>query len=264
MWAPFHHPHLSLPVIRRSLIEQANDVLTELAKYSAGPVHWLLAPGDYRSQSAYNSALYRLRRQGLVIEDGGAACLRLTKPTPDEPVGARPEREWRRRWNGIWYVLVYDVPEKERVYRNALRGFLRRLRLGCLQQSVWVTPRDIRPEYRDLGIAAGVKGYSFLFEARTVLGRKAWEIVEAAWDQPRLAGLQRQYCVIYAENLRRLRASEVSPVALQRLAREAVLAYAAAFAEDPLLPKPLWPAGYHGPAVVRLHRTLMQEIARRL
>ena len=41
-------------------------------------------------------------------------------------------------------------------------------------------------------------------------------------------------------------------------------ALAAAFAEDPLLPKPLWPAGYHGPAVVRLHRTLMQEIARRL
>ena len=42
--------------------------------------------------------------------------------------------------------------------------------MGCLQKSVWVSPRDIRPEHDDLVKGIRVNFYAYLFEATTVLG----------------------------------------------------------------------------------------------
>ena len=64
------------------------------------------------------------------------------------PEELRPEKFWNRKWDGIWYVLAYDVPEPQRSYRESLRRFLQRLRMGGLQGSGWVSPRGsdaVRP-----------------------------------------------------------------------------------------------------------------------
>jgi len=105
-----------------------------------------------------------------------------------------PERWWQRRWSGVWYLMVYDIPETQRSYRNVLRQFLRQLRIGRLQGSVWITPRDIRPEYNDLVKAAGIESYAYLFEARTVLGLPTELVVRSAWPTDLLKQCQQWYC----------------------------------------------------------------------
>ncbi|MBN1270513.1 MAG: hypothetical protein JXB04_13065 [Kiritimatiellae bacterium] len=147
---------------------------------------------------------------------------------------------------------------------NVLRGFLTRLRMGWLHRSVWVTPRDIRPDYDDLVRGAAVGRYAFLLEAETVLGQSSLEIVENAWDMDRLQQVQHWYHQVFAENLERLRTDDVPEEELVELARDEMSAYLSAMQEDPLLPRALCPPGYRGEAAYKLHKAFAREIARRL
>lgn len=45
-----------------------------------------------------------------------------------------------RPWDGLWRVVIYDVPEKESRLRDRLRYELRRLGYRFMQKSVWLTP----------------------------------------------------------------------------------------------------------------------------
>ena len=168
-----------------------------------------------------------------------------------------PERWWRKRWAGEWFVLVYDVPEKQRTYRKALQGFLRRMRLGGLQRSVWVTPWDIRPEFDDLCTAAAVADYAVLFKAQPAIGQSGRELAARAWNFDRIDNLHAHYL---DAGQRRTQAPFASGGILAKIQLE-FHEYCQAMAEDPLLPEALYPSGYQGRAVVRtFHRRLRSLI----
>jgi len=266
----FHHPDLSLPVIRRRVVDELIDLTVAFAEVSTTRGRALSWRSLYETDTAYRNAMYRLRKQGLLAyREGrgnkGKPVLALTDTAKQRgsPL-LKPNRYWRKRWHRIWYVLMYDVPEEERPYRDALRGFLKRMRMGCLQRSVWVSPRDIRPEYDDLRKAVDVDKVSFLMEATTVLGRSPQDIVESAWDFERLEHIQVWYCKAYEHNLELIRATKPSKEMCRTWAREELSAYLSAMQEDPLLPEELLPRVYHGRQVYALHRAFTKTLGRRL
>ena len=214
--------------------------------------------------TAYHQALYRLRRDGLITQrDGGAGAptMELTsKGCQHVSAEIMPELFWNKRWDGCWYVLMYDVPERERRYRNALNRFLTRMRMGCLQKSVFVSVRDIRPLFYDLDIAAAVAEYANLFEARTVLGQSDAAVVTRAWNFEGLRKIQASYIETCQSRLRR--PSAVTPfLALPDILHAELTEYRAAMQGDPLLPKPLWPSDYLGPQVTAMFRRRIRRLA---
>ena len=219
---------------------------------------------SYPDRTAYNRAVGRLSKQGLIVESQGLDTPLLA--ISDEGSGQletylRPDKWWSRKWNGIWYVLVYDVPEVDRSYRNVLRQFLKKQRMGCFQKSVWITPHDIRPQYSDLEEAAALGAFACLFEARTVLGMPAERVVWESWDFDRLFWIQKRFCEIYAENLELLNGSVVLSLdSLMRLAAEEIDAFRSAFVLDPLLPNALLPWDYKGKEAYSLHQKLSNQI----
>ena len=256
-WVPFHHPDISLPVLRRRIVEEFLDVLSEFGSgYGSLSVlsQWR---SDYPSRPAFNQAMSRLKRKGIIAakSTGGLhPVLELTeKGKARRPPVLRPQRYWNRRWNRIWYVLVYDVPESNRKYRNSLRRILRDLRMGCLQGSVWVSPNDIRGEYDDLEKAAGVGGYAFLFESRTVLGQSSIDVVQQAWDFDSISQLQGFYCRVLKKNLKRLDEHGAGKAEVLELARKELEAYLSVMNCDPLLPRDLWPSDYMGEEAFNVH-----------
>ncbi|MBN1269533.1 MAG: hypothetical protein JXB04_08100 [Kiritimatiellae bacterium] len=267
-WMPFHHPDLSLPVLRRQIGNELIDLLSAFGDFMTTRGRSLTWSRSFPSQTAYRAAMYRLRKAGYVAyrrRSGGPPVLALTDTGKARvPALHDPRRCWSARWTGRWYVLVFDVPEKERHYRDTLRQFLERLRMGWLQRSVWVTPHDVRPDYADLVEASAVDEYSHLFEARTVLGRGSKEIVLSAWDFDALEKLQGRYFSVYGSNLRRLAREKVRAEDLMQLAKEEMEAYLYAMQDDPLLPSALWPAGYKGKTVWDLHQVVVKEVRRRL
>ena len=267
-WCEFHHPDISWPVIRRRAGVEIMEMLEMVSLFLSRGGWGLLNQSCYPNQAAYRNATSRLCRRGLVVSrsvGGQTPHLMLSDAgLSDLPAYFAPEKMWEKKWNGIWYLLVYDVPEVDRKYRNVLRQFLKQMRMGCLQQSVWVTPQDIRPDFDDLSKAAGLDGFSFLFEAKTVLGLPSRRVVEEAWNFERLGQLQDHYCGVMEENIRRLEQDACSTEDLAVLMRLAMDAYHGVFSEDPLLPRSLHPAGYRGMEVLSLHRRLFEGLDKHL
>lgn len=51
-----------------------------------------------------------------------------------------------KRWDGKWRLLMFDIPEKTKISREALRGKLKELGFLLFQKSVWIHPFDCRTE----------------------------------------------------------------------------------------------------------------------
>ncbi len=267
-WTEFHHPDISWPVVRRRVGIELMEMLELSAVFLTRGGWGLLNQSCYPNHAAYLNATSRLRKNGLVVnrsESGQTPHLTLTAAGKSGlPPYFSPEKMWNRKWNGIWYLLVYDVPEIDRKYRDVLRQFLKRMRMGCLQQSVWVTPQDIRPDFDDLSKAVSIDAFAFLFEAKTVLGLPRNRVVEEAWNFGRLSLLQDRYCEVMEENIDRMEQGNCKAEELGPLMRLALDAYHSVFVEDPLLPMSLCPSNYRGMEVLSLHRTLFSKINERL
>ena len=54
---------------------------------------------------------------------------------------------FKKRKDKKWIMVIFDIPEKKRKYRDDFRKFLYTLGFQKLQQSVWVSPNDA---YEDL------------------------------------------------------------------------------------------------------------------
>lgn len=96
-----------------------------------------------RQKEIINRARDRLIRQGLLQRSNGQ--LRLT-PKGNRELQMQEMMDFRtlrkKRWDGKWRVLIFDIPE----YRKSLREMIRRTLISIgfvrLQDSVWIFPYD--------------------------------------------------------------------------------------------------------------------------
>jgi phenylacetic acid degradation operon negative regulatory protein len=263
-WKTLHHPDLCLPVVRRKTADELLTLLAGTAELVLTRGASCIYRGCYPSDSAYNAAVRRLEKNGLLAcspSDGSLPTLTLTSASINRlPDYLHPERHWSKRWNKWWYILMFDVPECQRSYRDTLRAFLKNKRFGCLQKSVWVTPQDVRADYHDLDKGASVDSVAFLFEARTVLGYGNQSVVMEAWDFDRLNAIQNLYIDTANENLDTLTNHSFSHNDLLQLLRMDALSYSQAMTLDPLLPAELHPKDYAGLQAFMAHQKLIQKI----
>lgn len=54
------------------------------------------------------------------------------------------------QWDGKWLFLLFNIPERQRKYRDILRNRLSSIGFGRVQNSLWVTARDVVFEIEDL------------------------------------------------------------------------------------------------------------------
>ncbi len=264
-WMPFHHPDIVLPVIRRKVGEELIELLSGTAALVLSRGASELYGHCYPNERAFRASISRLEKKGLLVKPstrGAMPSLELTtKGHAAVSDYFRPQKFWSKKWNKWWYVLMFDVPETDRQYRNTLRAFLKKMRLGCLQKSVWITPWDIRADYDDLDRAAAVDTVAFLLEARTVLGYGNQSLVQEAWDFDWIQQVQQLYIAFVSENLKRLSSATPGPDELLQLLRIENQAFAQAMSIDPLLPEELLPPDYVGQRSYALHRECIERVA---
>lgn len=100
-----------------------------------------------RDAAYVNTALSRLKRKGYLIfeEHNGIRFVRITESgrryfqQKRIALLMRPEK---RRWDGYWRIVMFDIPEKQRGLRNVLRRELSEVGFKKLQGSVWVSPDE--------------------------------------------------------------------------------------------------------------------------
>jgi len=87
----------------------------------------------------------------------------------------------KKPWDGVWTVVMYDFPEKNRVLRRRTRRRLIKLGFGCPQISILVSPLPIEDPIQQLLEGEGVADRVWVLRAERVLGMENHEVVRKAW-----------------------------------------------------------------------------------
>lgn len=75
-----------------------------------------------------------------------------------------------KRWDGIWRVVIFDIPEDEKIARNALRLKLKELGFYQLQKSVFIYPYPCLGEIQFIEEIFKVGPYINFIEAKKIEG----------------------------------------------------------------------------------------------
>jgi DNA-binding transcriptional regulator PaaX len=126
-----------------------------------------------------NQTIKRVQERKWIdmVEKNGRIFYRVT------PLGAKKISEYKfkelkiskKDWDGLWRVIVFDIPEEERYGRDALRDKLKYLGVYSLQKSVFVYPFDCEQAIMTLAGFYNISDYIEVFLARSV-GRREREI----------------------------------------------------------------------------------------
>lgn len=96
----------------------------------------------HRIQQAFR----RLESRGLVARNAATNRFELTKNGErytrrlKEKDSLMPQRQQKRKWDGRWRIIVFDIWERRRGVRDQLRRTLVRIGFKRIQNSVWAYP----------------------------------------------------------------------------------------------------------------------------
>ena len=103
--------------------------------------------GAKLSAKDFYNFLFRLTAQDLVNKTGNAA--QITADGRQLLARLLPEKD------GVWKLVIFDIPEKHKYVRTVLRAKLRQLHFKKWQNSIWASPyvlgEEIEREFDDLG-----------------------------------------------------------------------------------------------------------------
>ena len=103
---------------------------------------------DYTPSSLASSLNYMLKTGYIekVIKKG-KPYLRLTsKANKKLKRDFSIFRMQKRKWDGKWRMVIFDIKEKFKLVRKALRDKLKQLGFGMLQKSVYISPYDFEED----------------------------------------------------------------------------------------------------------------------
>jgi phenylacetic acid degradation operon negative regulatory protein len=219
----------------------------------------LMRPSFRNLTDSYEAWIYRkgLQRQLVSLEkrllveskcvQSNQRLVRLTERGRIHAVGGRdPEVQWTRRWDGLWRIVLFDVPMAQNLRRDRLRKYLRARGFGFLQNSAWITPDPLRHESDLLlGLNADVSALIFL-ESRPCAGETDASIVASAWNFTEINRRYRSHLRILERAPDLSKPTLAAAEALRLWAAKERAAWLDAVRIDPFLPEVLLLPGYLG------------------
>lgn len=102
-----------------------------------------------KERERFAQLIYYLKKKGYIkikkLEQKQAVI--LTKKGADKVLKIRlKNREKKKRADGKWQMVTFDIPEEKRICRDLLRENLQILGYKMLQRSIWVCPYDVLRE----------------------------------------------------------------------------------------------------------------------
>jgi DNA-binding transcriptional regulator PaaX len=104
-----------------------------------------------KRMQAYRRSFYYLWKHKLINVEYHGQQIHISLSKEGKKIAGRYHIDDLRipkpkKWDGRWRILIFDIPDKNKVKREALRGKLKELNLYKLQKSVWVCPYNFQNE----------------------------------------------------------------------------------------------------------------------
>lgn len=98
----------------------------------------------FQKRQVYDAFRYLKKRKMIVVEKHNHQIyIRLTKEG-EKTAGKFQINKLAiatpKQWDGVWRLIIFDIPEKLKIKREAFRGKLKELGFYLLQKSIWVYP----------------------------------------------------------------------------------------------------------------------------
>lgn len=191
-------------------------------------------------RSSFESTFRKMLSVGEIekIQKGGKVYYRLTsrgnrKLVENVPILKLSQKPWDQKWR----IVIFDINEKDRKTRTALRVKLLSLGFGMWQESVYITPFNIEQEINQFLISKHIFPNAVCLVAQRsalgddrVLAEKVWKLEELNDEYKEIAS----QCVSLEKNDENIEKY-----------REIWLNYQDIILKDPYLPEELLPSPWY-------------------
>jgi len=104
-----------------------------------------------RSRKQFAQFVYYLKKNGYIkIKENQGVLLTLRGKEKCFFLKHRLGDRLKKRKDGKWIMVVFDIPERMRKYRDDFRRFLTSLGFKKFQKSIWVCPYDVLKDLREI------------------------------------------------------------------------------------------------------------------
>jgi DNA-binding transcriptional regulator PaaX len=116
---------------------------------------------DYKD---FYNTLFRLTQQELITkeDDVGEIILKITDEGKKFLLRAKPVKD------GVWKLVIFDIPEKQKYVRTVLRAKLKALHFKKWQNSIWISPYKMDSEIEDELNELGKKFFVRLIKSKEI------------------------------------------------------------------------------------------------
>lgn len=231
--------------IRRDLLLILGLVVDELDYMSFSRSYRRALFRDYKKDSVYG-AVHKLLTVGDIekIQKRGVPYLRLTSKgtrrlVEDVPVASLA----KKRWDGQWRIVVFDIQERRRTLRNQFRKKLLSLGFGQWQKSVYITHLDVAHEVNQFLESKKLTPFCEVLVASRIGGGDDRHLAQTVWKLDELGDRYADFIDRCQLVIKELREEKVSEKEIADVWNE----YKQLLFDDPNLPPELlpdyWPAG---------------------
>lgn len=119
-----------------------------------------------KSREKFNRLIYHLKKTNCIQVKSlkGVKTMMVTKKGFSKILKASFNLdEKKKRKDGKWAMIAYDIPQHRQKARDLLRSVLQNLGYKMFQQSVWVTPYDVTESTEQLLQAYDLEKYVRIF-----------------------------------------------------------------------------------------------------
>ncbi|MDN4592831.1 PaaX family transcriptional regulator C-terminal domain-containing protein [Polycladomyces subterraneus] len=212
----------------------------------------------YSSQSIRN-ALSRLKRLGYIRHHQRRYSLTPAGTNVLTAIQFKLAQKIRT-WNGTWHLVMYQIPESHRSFRNTLRQDLIHLGYGQLYHSVFLSPHNQTPSVKQIIEEQGLSEFVSMFTGHFTSGEIDSRVNEI-WDLKHIRGLYGEFLAWVSEKRKQLsRLPSIPPWDAFFEILELVEHLGNILLQDPILPNKFLPKDWPGPEAWRLYRELYDHL----
>lgn len=148
-----------------NLYEMSEEII-DLLKYVRAPTSWkeVLHP-EYRKlkreyekrmgRKAFRNLIYYLKKKGIIkgFKEEKTNGWLLTEKGKEKILKIKEKidlKNLKKRKDGKWIMVIFDIPEKEKNKRDFFRWTLQTLGFQMLQKSIWISPHDVLEKVKTL------------------------------------------------------------------------------------------------------------------